>query len=446
MRFPLELVEAAKKRVGPEFPIIFRYSVEHYIPDGRGIEESQEMARRLEAGGVDAIDVNVACYESMDTIWPNTYHMAEAPFAELAAAIKKEVSIPVIVAGNMTPEAAESVLENGQADFIISGRDLLADPDWPNKVRRGHREDVRPCIRCNEYCIGHVLNLKTVTCTVNPRCCHEWYYDMRKAETAKKVLVIGGGPAGMEAARVAALRGHSVTLMEKENALGGQLRAAATPTFKRDLRKLVDWWATQLRKSKVDVHLDTEVTPATLANTQADAVVVACGARPLRPPIPGIEGENVVEVLDYHLETKPVRGQNIVVAGGGLSGCDAALDLAMQGKTVTIVEMLDDVAADLNFASRMTLMRRLDEQDVRILTKHEVKEFQDNGLLAQGPDGEDRSIEGDTVIVAFGMEPDTSLVEDVKEKWDEVYTVGDCVEPAKIGEAVHAGFGAAWQL
>ncbi|MDD5038471.1 MAG: FAD-dependent oxidoreductase [Dehalococcoidales bacterium] len=445
MRFAVELVQSARKQVGPDFPISFRFSMDHFIPGGRGIEESKEIAKRLEAAGVDLLNVDVACYETNYYSLPPTY-FGDAPWVELAAAIKKVVNIPVMVAGNMTPETAEAALEAGKIDFIASGRGLIADPDWPNKVRQGHREDVRPCIRCNEQCIGRVFSIKPLSCSVNSRTGFERYYDMSKASTTKKVLVIGGGPAGMEAARVAALRGHLVTLMEKQDVLGGQLRAAAAPTFKKPLQDLIEYWATQLRKLKVDVRLNTELTPATLVGMRADVVVVACGARPFHPDIPGIDSENVIEVIDYHLGRKPVRGQSIVMAGGGIAGCDAALELAMQGKTVTIVEMLDDVARDINNMSRTCLLRNLAERKVRILTKHKVREFRRNGLVAQGPDGEDSFIKADTVIMAFGVQSDNALEKAVKEKWDEVYVIGDCANPAKVGEAVRAGFSAGWQI
>jgi 2-enoate reductase len=441
MRFPLDLVQSARKRVGPNFPIIFRMSMEHRIPGGRDLDESLEIAKRLEAAGVDALNVDAGCYDAMDLIFPPTY-LGDAPFAELAAATKKLVSIPVMVAGNITPEAGEALLESGKADFVVSGRGLIADPEWPNKVRTGHRGDVRPCIRCNEGCIGRLFALRTVSCSVNVCAGMERYYELRKAEKTKDVLVIGGGPAGLEAARVAALRGHHVTLMEKEGSLGGMLTAAATPPFKKSLKELVQYWDTQLRKLKVDVRLNAEVTPAALAKAEADAVVVACGGLPLLPPIPGIDGENVVEVIDWHLGRKPLRGQKVVMAGGGLSGCDAALEMAMQGKSVTIVEMLDDVALDLNSVSRISLMKKLAEQGIRVLAKHQVKEFRPGGLVSQGPDGKDVFVEGDAVVVAFGLKADNAIVGAVKEKWDEVYVVGDCVKPAKVGEAVRAGFNA----
>ncbi len=441
MRFPVEIIQSVRQHVGPDFPIIFRLSVEHQIEGGRCLADSLDIARRLEAAGVDALDVDAGCYDTMDLIFPPTY-LGDAPFTDLAAAIKKVVSVPVMVAGNITPENAEAILASGRADFVDSGRGLIADPDWPNKVRMGHREEVRPCIRCNEGCVGRLLMMRTLGCSVNTCAGLERYYELQKTDHAKRVLVIGGGPAGLEAARVAALRGHRVTLVDKADALGGMLTAAATPSFKRPLRELVQYWETQLQALEVDVRLNTAATPETLAHTRADAVVVATGARPLLPRIPGIDGENVVEVIDWHLGRRQVRGKNVVMAGGGLSACDAALELAAEGKSVTIVEMLPEVAVGLNFPSRVGLLKQLAAQGVRILTQHKVKEFRSNGMLAQTSDGGETFIEADTMIVAFGMRPDNDLVAAVKAKWDDVYVVGDCVNPAKIGEAVRAGFNA----
>lgn len=445
LRFPTEIVEAIRKVVGPDFPISFRFSVDQKIPGGRGIEEAQGIARRLEAIGVNVIHADAGCYESIEWIFPTNY-LGDACMLDMAEAIKKVVNIPVIAVGNMTPEEGEAALEAGKADFIAFGRGLTADPHLPNKVRRGQRAEVRPCVRCNDRCVGRLTALKTVSCTVNASVGNERNLQLRRTETPRRVLVIGGGPAGLEAARIAALRGHQVMLLEKGPVLGGTLTAIATPSFKQELHQLVEWWKLQMCKLEVDVHLNALVTADSPKLEWADAIVAATGGGPIMPAISGIEGDNVVEVRDYHLDQKPIQGERVVIAGGGLSGCDAGLELAMKGKAVTIVEMLDGVARDLNVVSRLSLLRRLEEHGVRVMTRHQVKEFRATGLIAKGPDGLEVAIEADTVVVAFGMQPDDTLARAIQSKWPEVYVIGDCVKPGKVCEAVRAGFAVGWQI
>lgn len=445
MRLPAEIVESIRKAVGPDFPIIFRFSVDQKIEGGREIEEAQEIARRLEAIGVNAIHADAGCYEAVEWIFPPNY-LGDACMLDMADEIKKAVRIPVIAVGNMTPEEGEAALAAGKADFIAYGRALIADPAWPDKVRRAQREDVRPCIRCNDRCTGRLQALKTVSCSVNAQAGNERYFLVRQTESQKRILVVGGGPAGLEAARVAALRGHQVVLMDKGPVPGGMLRVAATPVFKKELRQMVAWWQAQIRKLGVDMRLNAEVTPETPELASADVIVVATGGRPMRPAIAGIEGDNVVGVLEYHMDRQKIRGERIVVAGGGLSGCDAGLEIAMTGKEVTIVEMMDSVARDLGAVNRSSLLRLLSEHGVRILTGHCVKEIRTDGIIVKGPGGREVVIEADTVITAFGMLPDDTLARAIQSKWPEVHLIGDCVKPAKIGDAVRAGFAVGRQI
>ncbi len=442
LRFAIEIVQEIRRRVGPDFPILFRLAAVHNFPNGRTVEESAEIARKLEAAGIDAIHLDAGSYESMDWIFPPTY-LGDAPLLDEIAYVKERVGIPVIGVGNMTPEIAEETIGAGKADFIAIGRGLLADPELPDKLRLGKRDEIRPCIRCNEYCIGRVFALRTMSCAVNPQAGNERFYPSVPARTSKRVLVIGGGPGGLEAARVAAERGHQVTLVEKEPVLGGILTAAATPPFKKCLRSMVDWWDAQLKHLGVDVRTGVTATAQLAEIADADAVIVATGGKPILPDIPGIDGENVVEVIDAHLKRKPV-GQNVVVAGGGLSGCDAALELAMQGKSVTIVEMLDGLANDMIVISRISLLSKLAEYNVKTLTGHRVKQFLPDGLLAVMEDGKEVKVTADTSVVAFGMRSDLQLAREIEAVHDHVYAIGDCQHPAKVGDAIHAGFQAAY--
>lgn len=445
MRFAVEIVESIRKNVGPDMALSFRLSVEHGIPGGRTTEESKAVAQRLEAAGVDVIHANMGCYDIVDHIFPTSY-MGDACLSRAAASIKEAVNIPVIAVGNITPEAGEELLASGKADFVAYGRGLIADPDWPRKVKRGRIKDVRPCIRCNELCIGRTFTLGPMACSVNVLAGKERYYEINKVEKPKQILVIGGGPAGMEAARIARLRGHDVTLYEKDNVLGGQLCAAGRLPFKKELHELIKWQSGQLKKTGVEVILNRSVVPEIVKSTRPDAVIIATGAKPVMPPIPGIDSEKVVGVMDYHMAEEIVSGDEIVVVGGGLAGCEAALGLAMVGKKVTLLEALSDVALDVNIVNRMSLLRFLAEQEVTILTEHTVREIGEDALMAKDSEGKEVRVPADNVIIAVGMRSDNDLVKQLEDLTDELYVTGDCVNPSKVGDAIHSGFVAGWRV
>lgn len=445
MRFTLEVVSAIKKRAGSDFPVCFRMAVEHGIPGGRTIEESQEIARRLESAGVDAIHADAGCYETIDLIFPAVY-LGDGCFDWAASAIKEVVNIPVIAVGNIIPEIGSSILASGKADFIAVGRGFIADPDWPAKIRNGQREDVRPCIRCNQKCVGDEWFLKSASCAVNSQVGKERYYELKKTGQPKKVLVIGGGPAGMEAARVASIRGHHVTLMEKDEELGGQLRAGATSPFKQVMKDLLQWYTVQMEKLGIDVRPATEATEENVRSFGPDVIVAATGARPIIPEIPGIDKPNVTGIIDFYLRNRPVEGDWIAIAGGGLSGCEAALELAQEGKKVTILEMRSEVAIDLNFISRFSLIRNLKEHEVALMTDYTVCEFRADGVVARTREGKEDFFPADAVIAALGMEPVTDLFSSFREMAPEFYSIGDCVKPAKMAEAVHSGFAIGWRI
>jgi 2,4-dienoyl-CoA reductase-like NADH-dependent reductase (Old Yellow Enzyme family)/thioredoxin reductase len=441
-RFAVEIIRAVKE-AAPGLPVSFRLSVDHRFPGGRTVEESRKIAVVLEAAGLDLLIADDGSYEAMDYVFP-PYYLGDACMAPAAKAMKEVLSIPVMAVGNLTPENAEAVIAAGEADFAGIGRGLIADPEWANKLRAGRRGDVRPCIRCNAMCVGHAFFAEALGCAVNPQVGFERERVLTIAPRPKHVVVVGGGPGGLEAARVAGLRGHRVDLYEKGTNLGGVLWPAATPEFKKELRGMVGWWERQLADLPVTVHLGTEITADSPELDGADQIIVATGSLPIVPrSIPGIDGPNVVEVLDFHLGT-PV-GQRVVVAGGGLSGADSALELAQAGHEVTIVEMASEIAKDMIVINRITLLRQLAEAGVRILTGHTVTAVDEKGLSATGPDGEEVHVDADTVLSAFGVRPNTALPEALAGRAD-VVPVGDCVQPAKVGEAINAGFLAAYAL
>jgi len=445
LKFAMELIEETRARVGPDFPLCFRFVAEHRFDGGRELEESLEIARRVEAAGIDVLHIDAGGYDAFHWMFPTNYEH-QGCLVDLAAAVKDAVDIPVITVGLINrPEIAQEALEQGKADFICIGRQLIADPDWPNKARQGRVEDIRPCIICNEFCLGRLWGGKSMSCSVNPMAGKERYYEIRRAEKQKKVMVVGGGPAGMETARVAALRGHDVSLFERKNELGGQLNAASVPVFKRSLKNLEDYLSLQLEKLGVNVETGKEVDPQMIDQLAPDVVVVAAGASPLLPDIPGIENEKNLTVVDLHLGKKKA-GDTVIVAGGGMTGCDTALYLAQEGKKVAIVEALPEIAGDLNFISRGGLMEKLTENGVNVLPNMTIREFTDEGLLAADREGNEQILKADTVILALGAKPENRLGRDLRDTVLEIYEIGDCVSPRRIGEAIHEGFVTGWQI
>lgn len=436
-RFATEIIQAVKA-AAPGVPVSFRLSVDNHVAGGRDVAEAQQIAVLLQEAGLDLLMADDGSYDVMDWVFP-PYYLGDACMLPAARAMKQVLRIPVMAVGNLTPETAEAALAAGDADYVGIGRGLIADPAWVDKLATGRRLDIRPCIRCNQMCIGNEFAGASIGCAVNPEAGQELTRTVAPTDTPKRVVIVGAGPAGLEAARVAALRGHHVDLYDQADHLGGVLWPAATPDFKRELRSMVDWWGRQLADLPVTVHLRTRIEATSPELTGADEIIVATGSVPFLPPVPGLDGANVVEVLAVH-QGAPV-GHRVVVAGGGLSGADLALELAREGHDVTIVEMAGDLARDMLFLNKLPLVRQLAEAGVRVLTGHTATSVDAGGLTADGPDGPVR-VEADTVVAAFGVRPATGLAEALAGRIG-VRAVGDCVTPAKVGEAVNAGYLAA---
>ncbi|NTW41337.1 MAG: FAD-dependent oxidoreductase [Cellulomonadaceae bacterium] len=433
-RFATEII-AAIKAAAPGVPVSFRLSVLNHVDGGRDVAEAQQIAVLLQEAGLDLLMADDGSYDAMDWVFP-PYYLGDACMMPAARAMKDVLTIPVMAVGNLTPETAEAALAAGDADFVGIGRGLIADPEWVSKLATGRRLDIRPCIRCNQMCIGNEFAGASLGCAVNPEAGKELTLPLKPADAPQRVAVVGAGPAGLEAARVAGLRGHQVDLYDQAEHLGGVLWPAASPDFKRELRSMVDWWARQIDDLPVTVHLGTRIEATSPELADVDQIVVATGSVPFAPPVPGLDGPNVVDVLAVHQGA--TVGHRVVVAGGGLSGADLALELAHEGHEVTIVEMADDIARDMLFLNKMPLVRQLAEAGVRLLTGHTVTAVDASGLTATGVAGPVR-VEADTVVSAFGVRAATGLAEALAGRAG-VHAIGDCVTPAKVGEAVNAGY------
>lgn len=443
MRFPLEIIRAVRDRIGVQFPLGFRMAIDLKLEGARTRAEGLEMCRRLEAAGIDVLSIDQGCTDSTPFVVPPAY-FPHGLWLEDVAAVKQVVTIPVITSGNnFRPDFAEDILARGIADFVLMGRPLIADPDLPNKARAGRVAEIRPCTKCNDNCISGLFSLRGVACMVNVAAGKERRYALSRAERCRKVMVVGGGPAGMEAARVAALRGHAVALYEKEAELGGLLRAGARFSFRSELGALIDYFRVSLRDLGVEVSTGVEVTPELVTACEADAVVVAVGAAPRMPAIPGIDDPNVITAVDLTLHDRPT-GDVVVVAGGGQVGCDVALHLARLGKHVTIIET-EPLAHDANPISRMVLTSMLAEHGVLVVAAS-IGRLGADGMVCTDSDGRERTLEADTVVIALGAVPRDALVRRLEGEVRELYVVGDCASPGNITRAIHEGFVAGWRI
>ncbi|HQP00583.1 MAG TPA: FAD-dependent oxidoreductase, partial [Caldisericia bacterium] len=396
LTFPIEIVREIKNKVGKNFPVALRFSVKSYIKDwrqgglpnedfeekGRDVEEGLKVAKILEAAGYDAFDADAGTYDAWYWAHPPTYQ-EHGCYLPLIEKLRKVIKAPIIVAGRMElPELAEKVLEEGTADMIGIGRGLLTDPYWVKKVEEDRVEDIVPCTGCHDGCLGRIFLGRPLSCAINPAVGRESDYRLEPANNQKNVMCIGGGVAGLEAARVAAIRGHKVTLYEKSNNLGGHLIEVSIPKFKEDYKRLLDWYKIQLKKLNVDIKLNTEVTFDLIKKEKPDVTIIATGSKPIIPVIPGIEKDKVATATDVLLGNKEV-GEKVVVVGGGLVGCETALWLAQQGKKVTIVEMLSDLmiaGLPVPHANRIMLIDLLKFNKVEVITNHSLMEVTDEGV------------------------------------------------------------------
>jgi len=442
LRFALDIIDRVRAKCGRDFPICFRISCEEMIEGGLTADEVIIICRLVAYAGVDALSISRGSDDYRWYVPPFGHPIALN--AEFAGRVKRAVDIPVMVAGRIhDPLVAENVLEEGKSDLIAMGRALIADPDLPRKAQAAQLEDIIPCIACNQGCLNGLFTLLRLTCVLNPTVGREKEMALIPAERRKKVLVAGGGPAGLEAARVADQRGHEVTLYEKTSKLGGQFNLAAVPPRKQEFAKAIQYLSTQVGKAGVKVELGQEVTPELVDEVKPDVVIVATGGRPIIPmDVPGVDKPIVATPHDI-LAGKVNIGDRVVILGGGALGCETAEYVGEQGaKEITITTRrgsIEEVAQDMVPWPRAALMERLNAYKVSILTSATVVEILDDGVILLR-DGRQESIGGiSNVILARGVESVEVLSERIRDKVPEVYVIGDAKEPRHALEAIAEG-------
>lgn len=461
-RFAVEIVQGIKAICGKDFPVSLRYSVkgnmkgfgQGILPGeqaeevGRDMEEGLKAARFLQDAGYDALNVDAGTYDAWYWNHPPNY-FKPGMYQPYCKAVSEVVDIPVLMAGRMEdPELASHAVNEGIADGISMGRPLLADPDVVNKIRRGRFEEVRPCLSCHLGCLGRMAEVGNISCAVNPSCGREEEYKLTAAYKRKKVVVVGGGVAGMEAARIASDRGHDVVLMEKSNALGGNVIPGSQPPFKHDDKLLINWFAGELERKQVAIKMGTTATKQTIEAEQPDSVIFATGSRPAQPSwLSGIDKPHVMMAETMLMNPESISGEHIAIIGAGLVGAEAALWMAQRGKKVTLIEASDDIIGGPHgtcFANYQMLKELLVAEKVDLKTNTYLKEITDKGITIRPASEPEANIELNTdhVVLAMGYKAEDSLFNQLANELsvDEIYNIGDSQSARTIMTAIWDGY------
>lgn len=456
LRVLTEIVKRIKAETASDYPVTCRLGTKHYmraerqaaVPGevyteyGRDVDESIAMAKKLEAAGYDAFLMGNGSYDSFHWLYPPMYHK-EGLWLDDFAPLTAQVKIPVIGPGKiLQPQMANDAIAQGKVTAVAIGRALLADPNWVNKAAADKAEEIRPCIGCNAGCIGRIFAGQTMLCAVNADLFHEAEQALIPAESPKRVEIIGGGVAGMEAARIAAARGHKVTIYEAGAQLGGATLAANVPDYKAASRRLLDWFARELQNTGVEVKLNCPITSRQAAGLDADVVVVSTGANAKIPPIPGVHNANVITAVDMLLGKAPV-GQKVVVVGGGQVGCEVAYEMLRDGKEVSVVECLDGLASGgtepISAAVVLMLRDLLDYNHADVHLSTSVKEIKEDVVVIE-TNGVQRELPADTVVLAVGYTANDALYTALKDCGKELYLIGDAKKsPGNIMHAIADG-------
>ena len=447
-RFATEIVRQTRKKVGDDFPIIFRFSADEHVKNGIDLNESKIIARLLEDAGVDALHISAGNYYTFEWIvQPMT--LPRGCLVHLAAGIKSVVTVPVITVGRINdPILAESILQEGKADLIALGRPLIADPDFPIKAAEDREKEIRKCIACNT-CIDYRIRLKTdIKCTVNPEFGKEEEYNYKPTKSPRRILIAGGGPAGMEAAKVAKIRGHHVIMCEETDRLGGQLILAAKSPSKKEIGNITEYYKYELKRLGVSLELKKTVTPDLVQEIMPDVIIIATGAIPINASALGIKCDhnNVFTSHEVLGEQAVLVGKDIVIIGAGSVGCETAEFLSEKDMKITFIEMLDKAATDMEQYTRKLLFECLEECSIDMLLRSKVERIDKEGVVYTDMEGKSHKIAASSVILAAGSRANKTLINSLDNEKYAIFEIGDCVRPRSIIDAISEGFSIACEI